>query len=414
MCGIVGIFTVKTGFGNDDYFKNGLYASALRGADATGLLKVGTDNTTLIYKKPVCSSDFLQLSTVFKILATPATLLLGHCRAATLGNKHALEAAHPFQEGNIIGVHNGTLTQWERRYKDRDMISDSHYIIKRIDTIGIKETVADLQGAFTIVYWDIKEKTLNIIRNEERPIIISYNKSRGLVMFASEIAILDFAAKRAGITLDKSGKEQNAFWTADPGSLFTYSNSINPKIEKLAIKESYKPFKAGHSIYKEDYYTAPLSKILTNKEMEDYNLPIGKKVLVSFTSFSQYYSSGMLHTATMNTSGKFPRVKYYHGGGTGAPIEEFMYKAIIERAYLSGGTMELIVKDVQKTNKAIPKKMGSLRGPDGIYVSRKIWYRLTKEGCGLCGGAISTADEKDIKWMDSQPLCLTCSESINS
>ncbi|UIW10518.1 glutamine amidotransferase [Aeromonas phage BUCT695] len=94
--------------------------------------------------------------------------LVGHNRYATQGAVNDRNA-HPFQHGNITLVHNGTLVNQPLLPDSARFAVDSENVCWSIHKIGIEETIKKLDGAFTLVWHDSDLKTLNIIRNDERP-----------------------------------------------------------------------------------------------------------------------------------------------------------------------------------------------------------------------------------------------------
>lgn len=92
--------------------RQGLYIDALRGHDSTGLACIPSvlNKKPLVYKRALQALDFLGHPTVSKILKNVEDYkyILGHNRAATKGWVDDA-SAHPFQQGNIILTHNGTL-----------------------------------------------------------------------------------------------------------------------------------------------------------------------------------------------------------------------------------------------------------------------------------------------------------------
>lgn len=94
--------------------------------------------------------------------------IFGHNRYATRGEVNARNA-HPFHHGKIILAHNGTLTNQGLLPDSKMFEVDSENIAYSIDKIGFEETLKKLCGAFTLIWLNTEEKTINIIRNEQRP-----------------------------------------------------------------------------------------------------------------------------------------------------------------------------------------------------------------------------------------------------
>lgn len=211
MCGIVGFVNhhakkgvVRNKSELNKMFANMLWADQLRGGDSTGAMALDRDLNTLVYKTAGAFQAFNKLTEANRILSWVDAnfFTVGHNRSATKG-KVTDENAHPFQEGNIILVHNGTLWDWPDEYghKETDKDVDSKAIAKMVNTLGWKKTVNEISGAYACVWIDKKDNSLNIARNNDRP--LGYvETSEGLVI-ASENYLGAWCASRHNIQVNK-------------------------------------------------------------------------------------------------------------------------------------------------------------------------------------------------------------------
>lgn len=199
MCGLYGAFTTNT-FNNEDV--NRLYElgtlSTLRGVDSSGML-IGRKQ-----KKHFNFTSRHSLSTAVDLFTTEgaynalkgsnAALVLGHCRAATVG-KITLDNAHPIKEGAIIGCHNGTVHRFAPGSKEDDTKnSDSREFFKRINNDGIQKTIdnAGISAAYALTWVDINKGTLHFLRNKERTLFYIVSKDGTKIFWASEHRFLRF------------------------------------------------------------------------------------------------------------------------------------------------------------------------------------------------------------------------------
>ena len=205
MCGLLGLATtVKTpGFGDRrGFFQQGMLDSMWRGLQSTGvaLVKHGeADKNAEVYKSAICAFDFLNRPYMERVAAKfdDYSLILGHTRSATRGNGVTDRNAHPFQYGNITLVHNGTVDNaWDLvDYKDRgDATVDSDIVALAMGRLKEKEDekiiLEKLKGEYTLIWHNSKEGTLNIARNEKRPLYWAFLEGENTMCWASEYTLL--------------------------------------------------------------------------------------------------------------------------------------------------------------------------------------------------------------------------------
>lgn len=198
MCGLVGLYAKNSANSNHlKLLQQLLYVDQMRGEHATGLAKVDlAKNEVSIHKKAVNATDYLAMEETKEFLKDNVRLWIGHNRWATMGARDDDNNAHPFQEDHITLVHNGTVHNWTMSglsgYADPDIIVDSHMVAKTIAELGAKEAITKkLSGAFALVWYDSNERSLNFIRNKERPLWLA-SLSDGTLVWASEKPFLDF------------------------------------------------------------------------------------------------------------------------------------------------------------------------------------------------------------------------------
>jgi predicted glutamine amidotransferase len=198
MCGIVGMVSSKKyGFSMPEkkIFNNLLWADTLRGQDSVGVFGVNKygnvdylktkGNTAALFD----SKDYAEFE---RNIYSKYHMVVGHNRSATKGFVSD-ENAHPFVEGNSILIHNGTLTNHEK-LTDQTVEVDSHAILHSIIERGYEDTLKEIQGTFTLVWYNTDEKVLRIVRNDQRPLYIA--SVVGAWYFASEGRMLQWIIER--------------------------------------------------------------------------------------------------------------------------------------------------------------------------------------------------------------------------
>lgn len=189
MCGIVGM-AGKLQFQHRAIFKDMLAVCQVRGRDSTGVIRVKPDDE-YVWVKNVGTPDFLLDTKMYdkQIDTGESKVLIGHCRAKTVGEVNT-KNAHPFDfPGKICGVHNGTLKATYQMERGRDFTVDSELLYWTISEYGVEETITkrvDDGGAWALVYWNAEENTLNFLRNEERPLWFTHSEDKQVMFWASE------------------------------------------------------------------------------------------------------------------------------------------------------------------------------------------------------------------------------------
>lgn len=208
MCGIIGASGNLTSITNK-MVRDMLIFDQVRGFDSTGLAIVPTAlrSPLRIIKEVGIPQNLWESGEHKDILDSRGVIrgcpraIIGHNRAATKGDI-TKENAHPFEHKHITGVHNGTLWSYRDLHNADKAKVDSHALISSIAEMGIDETWKSFWGAAAVVYWNDDDQTLNLIRNKERPLWITYNEKHDVLFWASEPWMITVAANRNGIKLD--------------------------------------------------------------------------------------------------------------------------------------------------------------------------------------------------------------------
>jgi hypothetical protein len=158
---------------------------------------------------------------------------VGHNRAATSGGIKT-DNAHPFKQGDIILVHNGTLRSVYNFDHKGNFDVDSEllaYNLSREEPADAHKVLTNVQGAYALVWFDTRDETINIARNSERPFHFGLNKAEDLLVFASDGFLLNFLTQRMH---DPAARPAN-IWELGTGIHLKYKKGdMVPEVTKIA------------------------------------------------------------------------------------------------------------------------------------------------------------------------------------
>jgi glucosamine 6-phosphate synthetase-like amidotransferase/phosphosugar isomerase protein len=218
MCGLVGIVGNNLSQAHFEAFKWLLLMDTTRGEDSTGVAyrKVSTNNKrsqlAILKVEGLPSNLYRKFPEVFteKGVFKPTnaakeniTWLMGHNRAATIGQVNSLNA-HPFHHGHITGCHNGTvrtgLTLLEKGPEVKGTTDSEQIFYTMSKGVSLDTIVKRITGGTALTWWDSKELSYNIYRNKERPMHYAYDATTKIFVYASEQWMLRLALSQAKLS----------------------------------------------------------------------------------------------------------------------------------------------------------------------------------------------------------------------
>ena len=197
MCGLTGV-AGKIGKREEDIFRDLLVVDALRGTDSTGIAAINAQFDVKIAKQVGNPYELFDTKSYDKALKGLNRVLIGHNRYSTMGVSNRANA-HPFQFDHITGAHNGTLkNKWEL-LDGKDFDVDSQALYNHIAKEGIRRAITKADGAWALTWWDANEKTLNFLRNQERPLWMLRSNDGKTLFWASELWMMEGILDRSGV-----------------------------------------------------------------------------------------------------------------------------------------------------------------------------------------------------------------------
>jgi glucosamine 6-phosphate synthetase-like amidotransferase/phosphosugar isomerase protein len=214
MCSIVGV-----GFQKDHAFISKYIISKIvtellingmsRGRTATGLCYTSNKEMTIV-KNKLQATDFTETDFYKKSLDKYVRFngnqdqqllsIIGHCRHKTKGTELNNKNNHPICYRNVIGVHNGVITNDDAlfaKYRNtfkRNAQVDSEIIFALIDHFavtlqsipqGIQKACKELSGSYACAMVHRYQPHILWLFKANSPCVIYHFKEKGLILFAS-------------------------------------------------------------------------------------------------------------------------------------------------------------------------------------------------------------------------------------
>lgn len=272
MCGIVGMVAAySNGFTNDEQelFTTMLFLDTQRGWDSTGSFLVSNTGNMHMKKAALHGPDFVRTAEYKNLLSkawTNGMFMVGHNRAATRGTVSD-ENAHPFcvNDDKIVLVQNGTYVGSHKHLRDTEVDTEAvAWAISEDD--DLETSLQRINAAYALAYYDFRDKSLNLIRNEQRPMFLVETADAGW-LFASEIETIFYAASKAKIKLKGipkqiepgehhkwtlTDKKQHIYTCTKIDHKFRYKSGETTYDSELAAWEEYyanKNQRARHEFY---------------------------------------------------------------------------------------------------------------------------------------------------------------------
>jgi hypothetical protein len=196
MCGIAGAFSTYLSNHEIGIFEGLMKLSLIRGEEGAGVITAtkGKNPKLNILRTKGSSLDLMGTKEWAALGTTDKAVMIGHARWPTKGAADDIAMVHPHHAGHIVGVHNGTVTSVDGEWVKAGE-SDSKLVFEKIAALGIEGAIKKLRGAYALVWIDEREKTINFLRNHERPLSFGYygkkNEPPTTVFFASDHRFMD-------------------------------------------------------------------------------------------------------------------------------------------------------------------------------------------------------------------------------
>lgn len=350
-----------------------LLVDYFRGIDSTGFAAIRGNGDAKIAKLASHPLDLFDMQRFKDALNGSASrAFIGHNRAATRGAVSSSNA-HPFNFGDVTGAHNGTLdyastSRLQEAVGDKFAV-DSMAIFAAIDKIGIEATVALMEegktssdGAWALTWYDNDNDTINILRNQHRPLYYCFNKQCDRLYWASEWHMLESAIRgQVGADFYEDDKK-NRFFSFEPDVHYSFKCG-----ELIGGSESKGRPK-------------PTAKPLKGRE------PVQVQSGPHYDPFSRRESSGTLHgSATQTNTHNYGKTSQNNRQGS---------RGSTTKSHSSPTVLNLI---------------GDTKHPLAGLITEEAFMKLAKYGCSFCSKDVEFEDEGIAVFeRDEKVLCAEC------
>ena len=242
LCGIVVVAGESTKQ-NHNVLETLLILDQLRGIDSTGIAAIPRGDFDVNIAKEVGNAfDLMGTKGYFNAMNCATRAIIGHNRSATSGTI-IQENAHPFENDSVVGVHNGTLTSKWRLLDPALFKVDSENLYHHMDKKGLKNTLDNLQGAWSLVWWDKLDETLNFLRNDQRPMFKAWSLDHKSMYAASERWMLSVALSRNNVKhtdiVETEVDQHYSYHISKEGAISKPHMSAAPSTYRGYVTQSY-------------------------------------------------------------------------------------------------------------------------------------------------------------------------------
>jgi glucosamine 6-phosphate synthetase-like amidotransferase/phosphosugar isomerase protein len=239
----------KNGTREDSFLVQKIIANLFENSEGRGRLASGLAFTTpqdvTVIKKDITGSEFTKTDeykqtirehTSFHFSSAPKLIsIIGHCRWPTKGSEKDKNNNHPIIAENLIGVHNGVITNDENIFSmfkhtagfGRSGLVDSEVIFRLIQyyrSVRLSKKAAEpmamsigmalrmLKGGYACAMVDAHDPWMMWLFRNTAPTDVRYYKNLGIVIFSTSDHIISESVE--GMTLGDYDKIKYSFHEA--------------------------------------------------------------------------------------------------------------------------------------------------------------------------------------------------------
>lgn len=395
-----------------------LELDTVRGPHSTGVmfLPCYEKNEHEVLKKLGTPWEMFQYNQWKPLFNAANNILMGHNRWATTGAINSINA-HPFEVGNLVGAHNGTLANQALLDDHLKFNVDSENIYHHMNKNGVSDTVSKLDGAYALSWFNKEEGTINFIRNKERTLFWTRTDDGLTLFWASEQWMLVAALHHANVK---------------HGDIKAFAEHQHYKMEIAREFPTQAKKLSKWQVRKVEAYVKPVSTVVP---------------FVGHGHGGSYYAKGNISTDFHPYSGKTcyfyldgigvtPQGQEYIQGSLSVdykiPVRVFLPGTSTQYDKLSkfrgrlsgfcggytmahGGYLTMTPSSIVSAPLASYKATQThLVYPifDNIMVSLEKWKEKTKNGCSWCSDVVLPGEADGLVWTSADDfVCEGCCET---
>lgn len=441
MCGLVGC-AGDLGPRSNSVFRWMLEFDTVRGEDSTGVMVHNNTGSQIFKAVDVPWYGLYGDIDYHSAMDDPTNnLYIGHNRAATTGAVTA-DNAHPFNYGHIWGAHNGTLTNISQLDDHKSFDVDSKALFSHMAANGVEHAIRNVGGAYSLVWYDENENTINFLRNSQRPLFFAFSRDNGTLFWASEYWMIDRAAKKEKITMGTIHSTQEmchyrielppteGVWTLKRfGKMrvkklkpFRYKNIVTQLLGRNLLPTRHSPttfgpptkqlpIVGGAVIHAANFQAAnsdTYKELYRNKEVM-FVIEAALTPVNSAPYIRGYLIANKEIEVRLNPKFDSDRWKKFNNPGSVFLGRVKKLKGYILINLSSVKTTEEGYLDTSNSNPFLDSEDTYYLVRDGDKVDKEEFLRLIDAGCCVCGDVITEEDELDLDWYGDFPVCDGCS-----
>lgn len=268
MCGLFGAITKKDFVlskkqtdKRNSIIKGLALSMQSRGSNSTGIAGINREFYR-IYKDATPAHRFVETKGFKEVLKENYDIIIGHTRFATTGDINT-KNANPFKFGDIVGVHNGHVSNYTEINYNLEVDSEAIFYLLDQYKGDYKKAFPELYGDFAIAWFDLTKPNKLHLVVDNNPLYLLQVDEIKTIFYCSENYPLQ-AIAGSHFTL---GKKQKT-WSPDSEQVYTINTGLGIVKEKISFATydtAYKTDNAYQGRYGVDYRGGDFDE----KEAED-------------------------------------------------------------------------------------------------------------------------------------------------